>query len=305
MLPAVIAGVRPARARRSRRRGTEPHRWRRWPARRCFAGLLFVLHLASPAGLGFGDVKLGLLLGLYLGAVSLGLVLWGLLLGSLVGVVAALPVAVRTRDRRAGIPFGPALAAGTVLALILAGPLGRLTSRGSCERPATISTLAPDAPLPDRRRVARQGPRRHRRGPARRPAHHGRGGPGRAGPPPPRLRPRAAHALRAGRRHAARPASATAARWARPWPSRSATPSGCAATSGTRRCRPRPGATAAPLTQPRPGHADLAGMQKYGFTDARDVLERASARETAARVAAGHAGQEAAGQRSASRCSAT
>jgi chorismate synthase len=48
-----------------------------------------------------------------------------------------------------------------------------------------------------------------------------------------------------------------------------------------------PGATEEPLTQPRPGHADLAGMQKYGFTDARDVLERASARETAARVAAG------------------
>ena len=48
-----------------------------------------------------------------------------------------------------------------------------------------------------------------------------------------------------------------------------------------------PGETSAPLTQPRPGHADLAGMQKYGFTDARDVLERASARETAARVAAG------------------
>ncbi len=51
-----------------------------------------------------------------------------------------------------------------------------------------------------------------------------------------------------------------------------------------RRGRPAP---AAPLTQPRPGHADLAGMQKYGFGDARDVLERASARETAARVAAG------------------
>jgi chorismate synthase len=50
---------------------------------------------------------------------------------------------------------------------------------------------------------------------------------------------------------------------------------------------PAPGATTAPLTQPRPGHADLAGMQKYGFSDARDVLERASARETAARVAAG------------------
>src|SRR5437660_7094340 len=48
-----------------------------------------------------------------------------------------------------------------------------------------------------------------------------------------------------------------------------------------------PGTTSNPLTQPRPGHADLAGMQKYGFDDARDVLERASARETAARVAAG------------------
>ncbi|MFN8036009.1 MAG: chorismate synthase [Acidimicrobiia bacterium] len=48
-----------------------------------------------------------------------------------------------------------------------------------------------------------------------------------------------------------------------------------------------PGVSAKPLHQPRPGHADLAGMQKYGFDDARNVLERASARETAARVAAG------------------
>ncbi len=43
----------------------------------------------------------------------------------------------------------------------------------------------------------------------------------------------------------------------------------------------------APLTRPRPGHADMVGMQKYGFDDARPVLERASARETAARVALG------------------
>src|SRR5699024_7046337 len=42
-----------------------------------------------------------------------------------------------------------------------------------------------------------------------------------------------------------------------------------------------------PLTRPRPGHADLAGMQKYAFDEARPVLERASARETAARVALG------------------
>ncbi len=47
----------------------------------------------------------------------------------------------------------------------------------------------------------------------------------------------------------------------------------------------------APLTRPRPGHADLAGMQKYGFDDARPVLERASARETAARVALGAAAE--------------
>jgi chorismate synthase len=43
----------------------------------------------------------------------------------------------------------------------------------------------------------------------------------------------------------------------------------------------------APLTRPRPGHADLVGMQKYAFDEARPVLERASARETAARVALG------------------
>jgi chorismate synthase len=49
-----------------------------------------------------------------------------------------------------------------------------------------------------------------------------------------------------------------------------------------------PGTPSKKLTAPRPGHADLAGMQKYGFDDARDVLERASARETAARVVAGH-----------------
>ncbi len=55
----------------------------------------------------------------------------------------------------------------------------------------------------------------------------------------------------------------------------------------TEEMSPEPGAPSAVLTQPRPGHADLPGMLKYGFADARDVLERASARETAARVAAG------------------
>ncbi|NDK30663.1 chorismate synthase [Nesterenkonia haasae] len=48
----------------------------------------------------------------------------------------------------------------------------------------------------------------------------------------------------------------------------------------------------APLTRPRPGHADFTGMQKYGFTEARPVLERASARETATRVALGTAANQ-------------
>jgi chorismate synthase len=52
----------------------------------------------------------------------------------------------------------------------------------------------------------------------------------------------------------------------------------------------------APLTRPRPGHADLTGMQKYGFGEARPVLERASARETAARVALGAAARALLGQ---------
>jgi chorismate synthase len=53
-----------------------------------------------------------------------------------------------------------------------------------------------------------------------------------------------------------------------------------------------PGEAARPMTTPRPGHADLAGMVKYGTYDARDILERASARETAARTVAGYAAKQ-------------
>ena len=56
---------------------------------------------------------------------------------------------------------------------------------------------------------------------------------------------------------------------------------------------------------PRPGHADLVGTMKYGLTDVRNVLERASARETAARVAGGGAGARRSCARSASRCART
>ena len=150
------------------------------------------------------------------------------------------------------------------------------------------------AALPDRRRVARPGARRDRRGPARRAGRHRRGHPGRAGPPPPRLRARPAPALRGdeltlARRRPPRPHARLAGghrdQEHRVVPQRQVA-RGDVAGAGRDR--------ATPLTQVRPGHADLAGMQKYGFTDARDVLERASARETAARVAAGAAGQAAA-----------
>src|SRR5436190_8869994 len=56
------------------------------------------------------------------------------------------------------------------------------------------------------------------------------------------------------------------------------------------------GANRAPVTRPRPGHADLAGAVKYDLDDIRDVLERASARETAARVAAGSVARQLLGQ---------
>ncbi len=56
------------------------------------------------------------------------------------------------------------------------------------------------------------------------------------------------------------------------------------------------GAKRADVTRPRPGHADLAGVIKYGHEDVRDVLERASARETAARVAAGSLARQLLGQ---------
>ena len=59
--------------------------------------------------------------------------------------------------------------------------------------------------------------------------------------------------------------------------------------------------TEVPLTQPRPGHADLAGMQKYGFVDARDVLERLGQRDRSP-GGAGAVAKAASGARSASRC---
>ncbi|HEX4820742.1 MAG TPA: A24 family peptidase [Acidimicrobiales bacterium] len=88
-----------------------------------FFAILFVFHVIYPAGMGFGDVKLALLMGLSLGWVANGagsaayLVMIALFIGSLVGIVFGLLVRV-ARGRGGAFPFGPALAFGTVFVVL-------------------------------------------------------------------------------------------------------------------------------------------------------------------------------------------
>ena len=82
------------------------------------------LHLVSPRGMGFGDVKLSFVLGVALGWVSGPTVFLGMFLAFLLGsVVGILLIVTKVRSRRDHVPFGPFLAAGTVLALLLGDPL--------------------------------------------------------------------------------------------------------------------------------------------------------------------------------------
>jgi len=83
------------------------------------AGVLLVIHLISPAGMGFGDVKLGLSLGLALGAGAVTSVFVSLLVAMVTGAVAGVILLVRHRDRRRAFAFGPCLGFGTVVALLL------------------------------------------------------------------------------------------------------------------------------------------------------------------------------------------
>ncbi|MCB1014162.1 MAG: prepilin peptidase [Acidimicrobiales bacterium] len=90
--------------------------------------LLLVAHLVYPAGMGFGDVKLALLMGLYLGWIApdairaVTLVLFALMIGCLLGVAVGAVLAV-VRRRNAAFPFGPALAASTVAAVLFSQQL--------------------------------------------------------------------------------------------------------------------------------------------------------------------------------------
>ena len=87
---------------------------------------LLIIHLISPGGMGFGDVRLSFILGMFLGWISYGHVLTGLFLGFLLGaVIGGLLVVVRVRARTDHVPFGPFLAAGTALAVFAGGPLVR------------------------------------------------------------------------------------------------------------------------------------------------------------------------------------
>ena len=87
-------------------------------------GLLFAIHMASPRGMGFGDVRLAGLIGMLLGWLSIGHVLLGLFLGFLsAAVVGVGMVALGLRGRKDKVPFGPFLALGAVLAVLFGAPI--------------------------------------------------------------------------------------------------------------------------------------------------------------------------------------
>jgi leader peptidase (prepilin peptidase)/N-methyltransferase len=93
--------------------------------------VMFILNLISPRGMGMGDVKMSFPLGLYLGFLGWGALVLGFftafLLGALVGVAL---MATKRRGRKDAVPFGPFLAAGTVVASLWAGPILRWYSGG-------------------------------------------------------------------------------------------------------------------------------------------------------------------------------
>ena len=87
-----------------------------------YFGILFITHMISPGGMGFGDVRLALLLGLYLGRLSLMLTAVGLFLACIIGVAMGLAGRRASHGQR-HFPFGPGLAAGTMVAIFFWAPI--------------------------------------------------------------------------------------------------------------------------------------------------------------------------------------
>lgn len=89
-----------------------------------FGGFLFTVAFIAPAGMGGGDVKLAFVLGTYMGYNgSIGVTLVGMFLSFLLGGVIGIAMLMRGEGRKAQIPFGPFLAAGTVLAILWGRPI--------------------------------------------------------------------------------------------------------------------------------------------------------------------------------------
>lgn len=87
---------------------------------------LLVIHLISPRGMGFGDVRLAFILGLFLGWITLDHVLTGIFMGFVLGAVIGVGlILVGRKGRRDAIPFGPFLAAGATLVVFIGGPVIR------------------------------------------------------------------------------------------------------------------------------------------------------------------------------------
>jgi leader peptidase (prepilin peptidase)/N-methyltransferase len=87
-------------------------------------GALLVIHLAQPRGMGFGDVRLAGLIGVFLGWIDLGHVLLGLFLSFLLAsIVGILLIALKIRSRKDRVPFGPFLVAGAMVAILVGGPI--------------------------------------------------------------------------------------------------------------------------------------------------------------------------------------